>query len=177
MYHSWLTVNILEQWIETAMVQTPGVQIYPLSSKTKNTVSEFTLVLLQTTTPVHLNSSIQGLCQCAWVSLFEVHLTLHLLFATPVEKINHVQHCCQHSDLWEKIPGCWQKNARFVLPRDWSISCSFIWLQVQFREHLQYVECSLWKEVRNYRYSTKYKQILLFEFRHLETYSTYIVII
>lgn len=32
---------------------------------TENTVSEFSLVLLQTTEPDHLNSAIQGLCQCA----------------------------------------------------------------------------------------------------------------
>lgn len=32
---------------------------------TKNTVSEFSLVLLQTTKTDHLNSAIQGLCQCA----------------------------------------------------------------------------------------------------------------
>lgn len=32
---------------------------------TKNTVSEFSLVLLQTTEPDRLNSAIQGLCQCA----------------------------------------------------------------------------------------------------------------
>lgn len=33
--------------------------------QTKNTVSEFSLVLLQTTKPDHLNSAIQRLCQCA----------------------------------------------------------------------------------------------------------------
>lgn len=36
-----------------------------LLKQTKNTVSEFSLVLLQTTKPDHLNSAIQGLCQCA----------------------------------------------------------------------------------------------------------------
>lgn len=53
------------------------------------TVSEFSLVLLQTTNRDHLNSAVQGLCQCARVSLFEAQLTLHFLFATSVENKTH----------------------------------------------------------------------------------------
>lgn len=50
------------------MVSEPTVAqrfLLPSKNRLKNTESEFSLVLLQTTQPHHLNSAIQGLCQCA----------------------------------------------------------------------------------------------------------------
>ncbi len=89
-YQSCLTVNILEQWIWTVTEHMVPEASCSLLMLTKNTVSEFSLVLLQTTKPDHLNSAIQGLCQCAWVSLFQVQVTFDFLLATPVENISHV---------------------------------------------------------------------------------------